>query len=379
MKSMEIFEALTDLNDDMVLPLVSDEQSKKKKPAVRWLKCTAVAAAVMMSLMVTACAADQVFNDGKVYQEIIENNPIINHTQKKPSSNNTTSPPKGSTDVLTSNGATITPISAYHDGKVCFLHFRLEAPEGVVLEDLPVDKKYRFSDEFDFRERVEVEFTFETHEIQNEVVKVLPDEDPTDNVKEFLLELHADSSWGYYGKAIKIRIPGLWLRGVFDYETRNLNENIFKADFEFKIALNHLDERIEMKNLENSLYVEKHDFSVNLERIIITPLRVEVHYTATLPEDENILPDGSYAQLVMKDGSKLTFGDRSHVSDGPGVGYQLLSKVAEYHGYDYEKFVESVYREGHMDHYGRYTLDEPLVLEDIDYIVWCGGQIIDVN
>ena len=43
------------------------------------------------------------------------------------------------------------------------------------------------------------------------------------------------------------------------------------------------------------------------------------------------------------------------------------------------KFIESVYREGHTDYYRRYTLDEPLDLSQIDYILWCGGQIIDVN
>ena len=224
-----------------------------------------------------------------------------------------------------------------------------------------------------------MEFTFETHEIQNEVVKVLPDEDPTDNVKDFLLELHADSSWSYYGKAIKIRIPGLWVRGVFPYESKNLNENIFTADFEFKIELNSLGEKINLKNIDKTLYVAEHDFSVNLEQIIITPLRLDIHYTATLPENIDILPDGGYAQLVMKDGTKRTFGDLSHVSDGPDVGYRVLSKHAAYYGYDVEKFIESVYREGHTDDYRKYTLDEPLDLSQIDYILWCGGQIIDVN
>ena len=378
MKPIEIMEALTDLNDELVL-LPQAQCKKSKSSGLRWLKWTAVAAAACISLMITACAADTVFNDGKVQEEIFGTKPIIIQPQKKPSSTKPVTNNKGTTDVLTSNGATVTPISAYHDGKVCFLQIRLEAPEDVVLEDLPEDKKYAFSDKFDFRERVEVEFTFETHEIQNEVVKVLPDEDPTDNVKDFLLELHADSSWSYYGKAIKIRIPGLWVRGVFPYESKNLNENIFTADFEFKIELNSLGEKINLKNIDKTLYVEQHDFSVNLEQIIITPLRVEVHYTATLPEDENILPHGGYAQLVMKDGSKRTFGDQSNVSDGPDVGYHVLSKEAAYLGVDAEKFIEAVYREGHMDDNSRFTLDEPLDLSQIDYILWCGGQIIDVN
>ena len=134
-----------------------------------------------------------------------------------------------------------------------------------------------------------------------------------------------------------------------------------------------------MKDVDVSHYIEKYDFSVNLEHVIITPLRMEVYYTATLPENEDILPDGGYAQIVMKDGTKRTFGDLSHVSDGPDVGYHVLSKVAEYYGIDPEKFAQSVAREYNLDTYDRYTFEEKLVLEDIVYIVWCGGQIIDVN
>ena len=81
----------------------------------------------------------------------------------------------------------------------------------------------------------------------------------------------------------------------------------------------------------------------------------------------------------MKDGTKLTFGDHSDVSDGPDVGYQVLSKKAADLGVDAEKFVESVAREYNLDTYDKYTFEEPVVLEDIDYIVWCGGQIVDVN
>jgi hypothetical protein len=98
-----------------------------------------------------------------------------------------------------------------------------------------------------------------------------------------------------------------------------------------------------------------------------------------LPENEDILPDGGYAQLVMKDGKKLTLGDVSDVSDGPDVGYRVLSKFAAYYGYDAEKLAQTVAREAHCDTSVRYIFDEPVVLEDIDYIVWCGGQIIDLN
>ena len=332
----------------------------------------ALIAAVLMSMMVTACTADTVFNEGRLFGVFFDSE--LTKQQLKTLVN------IGKTfdqeDKLTSNGAVLTPISVVTDGQICYLYFRLEAPEGVVLEDLPEDRTYSFMGKDHPRQELEAIFENERYTLKDEKVNALPDEDPTDNVKEFVLELNAYWTSGFNGNTVRLRIPGLWVKGLPDTSSKYHYSKVFSADFEFDITVSKVDERIDLKDVGVSHYVEEYDFSVNLKRIMITPLRMEVYYSATLPENEDILPAGGYAQLVMKDGTKLTFGDLSHVSDGPNVGYQVLSKVAEYYDMD----VSTVVRDYKLDDRSvKYVFEEPVVLEEIDYIVWCGGKIIDVN
>ena len=367
------------------MPLVSSRRIRektfeqlgvsKKKRKLSVMSRVAVVAAVFASLMITACAADTVFNDGAFFGGFFGNDLSENQIDTL----NTIGKTFDQEDKLTSNGAVLTPISVVTDGRICYLHIRLQAPEGVVLQDLPEDKTYSFTGKENKREEMEVVFDFERHTLSKVKVNALPDSNPSDNVKEFVLEFYASWTSGFNGNTVRIRIPGLWVRGLPDTNSKYHYSKLFSADFEFDITVNRVDQRIDLKDLGVTHYIEKHDFSVNLEQIIITPLRMEVYYTATLPENEDILPDGGYAQLVMKDGKKLTLGDVSDVSDGPDVGYRVLSKFAAYYGYDAEKFAQTVAREAHCDTSVRYVFDEPVVLEDIDYIVWCGGQIIDLN
>ena len=338
----------------------------KKKRRLSVLSRVAVAAVVLMSLMVTACAADTVLNDGRLFGGFFG----TDLSKKQINMLNAIGKIFDQEDKLTSNGAVLTPISVVTDGRICYLHIRLQAPEGLVLEDLAEDKTYSFTGKENKREEMEVVFDFERHTLNKVKVNALPDSNPSDNVKEFVLEFYASWTSGFNGNTVRIRIPGLWVKGLPDTNSKYHYSKLFSADFEFDITVNNVDERIHMKDVDVSHYIEKYDFSVNLEHVIITPVRMEVYYTATLPENEDILPDGGYAQIVMKDGTKRTFGDLSHVSDGPDVGYHVLSKVAEYYGIDPEKFAQSVAREYNLDTYDRYTFEEKLVLEDIDYIVW---------
>ena len=358
----------------------------KQQKTVRWLPRVAVIAAAMLMLMISACAADQALNEGQLFggflgNQLSDKQEEVLNTIGKDYHNYTDYwyNEDLKKDVLTSNGATLTPIFAVTDGRICYIHVRLEAPEGTVLEDLTEDKSYSFNGLSGWSDAMEVKFAYESYNVKNSKVNTLPDADPTDNVKEFVLEIYANWSSGFNGNKVRLCIPGLWVYNKIGSGSKYSYAKLFGADFEFDITIERNDERIDMKNLGVSHYIQQYDFSVNLKQIIITPLRMEVHYTATLPENEDILPDGGYAQLVMKDGTRLTFGDHSDVSDGPDVGYQVLSKKAADLGLDAEKFVESVAREYNLDTYDKYTFKEPVVLEDIDYIVWCGGQIVDVN
>ena len=385
MKAMEILEALTDMNDELVFPTEADTSGSKsmmrKFGGVRWLKRAAVAAAAIMLMRISAYAADAVFNDGAIVARISEkitaglfpgdNRSGHSMMDKKPGYQEDVADHRGQEPVgsVTSNGAIITPISAISDFNVCHLHIRLEAPEGIVLEDLPESRKYVIKS-------LKVLYgNDETHTLNDVKTTALPDENPTDHVKEFVLELHSDWMFGFVGKKLRITIPGLWVQGAAGGPDKNYECKLFSAEFEFEFPVEHRNEKIVLKDLGVSHYIEKYEFTVNLERVSITPLSLEIRYTATLPEDENVLPDGGYAQIVMKDGTRLTFGDLSHVSDGPDVGYQLINKLSEYHGIDFV----NVAREYNLDRTVQYGFDEQLELENIDYIVWCGEKVIDIH
>lgn len=342
----------------------------KKMRLVRQLHRVAVIAAVLLSLMVTACAADTVLNEGNFFGGFFGNN--LSQKQVEVLNNigrNYDEADSAFEEKLTSNGATITPISAVCDGRICYLYLRLDAPEGVVLRDLPENRRYSFSGDF---ERMEVEFAYDSYTVESVEVLPLPDENNADNVKEFVLEIYGSWPMGFNGNNVKLKIPGLWIKGT--NESRVWSK-LFSSDFQFDLTIKHDDCRVDLEDVGLSIYHEEYDFTVNLERVIITPLRMEIHYTATLPEDEDILPDGGYAQIVMKDGTRLTYGDQSNVSDGADVGYQRLSKAEEFYGLN----LSNVVREANLDQTDRFWFTEPLVLEDIDYIIWCGGQIVDVN
>lgn len=410
MKSIEIMEALTDMDDELILLSGADPQNSKSKKrklcGLRWMKWTAAAMVAIMLTTVSAYAADAVFNNGAIASHISEKisnsisaaknaekktddnlavNNQPNNSEKKPNITKPTiyNPQEEVPDdqgqktdgSVTSNGTTITPISAIHDGQICYFRIRVEVPEGSVLEDLPDDKKYSVTGHSRDKKRVEVDMPYGHLSLYEVKVTVLSDENPTDNVKEFVLELYTSDPLGFHGQNIRISIPGLWICGLSTSSSKNYYKKIFNGNFEFCVPVSRMDEKIKLKNIGKTLYIEEHDFSVNLEQIIVTPLRLEVHFTATLPENEDILPDGGYAQIVMKDGTRLTFGDLSNVSDGPDVGYQVLSKAGEYYGLNFE----DVAREYNLDTYDKYGFEEPIVLKEIDYIVWCGGQIIDVS
>ena len=337
----------------------------RAKP-VRWLPRVALIAAVIMAMTLTAFAADTILDNesvGEAFKSFFEK-PL---SEKQEAVLDKIGTVGGSASA--DNGATITPISAISDFRVCHLHIRLEAPEGIVLEDLPESRKYAIKS-------LEVIFgNYESYTLNDVKITALPDENPTDHVKDFVLELHSDWMFGFISKELRIAIPGLWVQGVAGTPDKNYECRLFSAELEFKFPVVHRNEKIVLKDLGVSHYIEKYEFTVNLERVTITPLSLEIHYTATLPEDENVLPDGGYAQIVMKDGTKLTFGDLSHISDGPDVGYQLISKLSEYHGINFV----NVAREYNLDRTIKYGFDEQLELENIDYIVWCGGKVIDIN
>lgn len=372
MRSFDIMDALTDMDDDVLLRVEEDQPGRctcKKTVNLRWAGRIAAVAAIIMVLTLTAFAAENVGNNdwlSTVFEKPLTNRQeqVLENLEKDFSDRNSTEP-------VTSNGVTITPISAICDTRICYLHIRLEAPEGVVLEDLPEDQTYSFSGET-LIERMEMKYLQYTETLNNVKVTALPDEDPTDNVKEFMLEMHADWYMGFNGEKASLRIYGLWIKDV----NKAVYKNVLRCNLKLDFTVGYVGDRIDLREIGLSVYNEQYDFTVNLERMYITHLRMVIHYTATAPNDfQEIIPDGAVCRIVMKDGTSILVGDQSKESDGEMVGYFRVSKAEELTGLD----MTSLARECYLDNTVETRFDEPIVLEDIDYIIWCGDQVIDVN
>lgn len=341
----------------------------RKTVSLRWLGRVAAVAAVIMLLTLTAFAAENAVEHkwiGTVFTK-----PLTDRQQQVVDSMENGFSDRNSTEPVTSNNATITPISAICDTRVCYLHIRVEAPEDVVLPDLPEGQSYSFSGE-SYNEWMQMKYFQYTETVRNVTVTALPDEVPTDNIKEFVLEMHADWYMGFNGERASLKIFGLWIKG----ENSNALKNVFRCNMKFDFTVGYSGDRIDIRDPGLSFYNEQYDFTVKLERIYITHLRMVIHYTATEPNDfQEIIPDGAVCRIVMKDGTSILIGDQSKDSDGEMVGYFRVSKAEELTGLD----MTSLARESYLDDTVGRSFDEPIVLEDIDYIEWCGGQIIDVN
>lgn len=384
MKSIEIMDALTDMDDEMLLRAEADPSRKRmgtrKTVNFRWLGRIAAIAAVVMLLTLTAFAADGIIN-GEWFGGYFGTTLSDNQKEFVENSGRTF------TESLSVNGATITPISAISDKDIYYLHLRLEAPEGVVLEDLGDDccydfQPYYYHPDLHYYElkRVQIKTYWGTalHTVScSHSVKTLPDEDPADNVKEFVLILqNEDKDSMLNGPGQKtLYIPGLFVRKIWDQkdvETKIVGP--FKIDMTNYVE-DAGDQKLVIDLDDLAIYNEKYDFTTTVEKVVITPFALTRYFTATEPNYWDISPTGGSVRLVMKDGKSILVGDHGEYNFGRDEGYLTISEVSRISGL---KFGE---KNEHWIGYENtsYLLPEPIVLDDIDYIVIANEHTIDVN
>lgn len=345
----------------------------KNKVNLKWLGRVAAVAAVLATMTVTVFAADTVFNEGALFGNFfgmmlsdkqIELVDDIGRTFE---------------ESVTSNGTTITPIRAVADEDHYFLHLRVEAPEGVVLPDVSEEDGYYYDFEnsksyyynvngskvpHDSNRRMKLQYEFNMYGESlhnmgfNHGVTVLADDNPTDNVKEFVIRLHSESNLAIFnGPGQKyLTFYGLYIQRWGQYDGQELLTGVFNIS----IGLN--DENRENARLvidadDLSYYNEEYDFTVTLHEITITPLTITLDFTSTTPNNTYIFAKGGPIQLVMKDGSIVEAMEAYYdaaAHDWPHP--DSIVGVADYSNFK-----------------------EPVVLEDIDYILVGGEHIIDVN
>ncbi len=230
---------------------------------------------------------------------------------------------------VTQNGATVTLLALYGDEYVLNLYFRVEAPEGTVLPD---GLKYRFAKGTFTAVRPPPGYDRDWG--GSNVPEAIPDEDPTDNVKDFILSLKhgrdgsenpAMKQWNFHDDVPKtVVLPGFYIKTGYekvDYRYKDTYERLFLGPFEFDITNTHEVKRkeIDVTGCEYSGHVqtawhpgkEIYEFDYTYT---VTPTRLTVSpFTAEIELLHSTSGDYQYAivdfQIVMKDGTTHTYGE----------------------------------------------------------------------
>lgn len=354
------------------------EIGAKKTHTIHWLPRVALIAALITMMTLTAFAAEDFM------KEYIEQKPFESFfTEPLTPKQEEVMDAIGTKPIIdrdennygeTNRDVTITPIGAIADDTLLYMHLRIEAPKDTVLPDVTGYEYYQLGEasidsNFGYCDKGSISCRFET-------LKPLADSDPTDNIKEFVVTVHCSGAMKFNdGVPKKLVFETLW-HHKWDRNVTSLHDQKKTCctkllDGEFEVAFNIAYEgnKLDLPTEGLTLYNEEFDFTTTVTRLIITPLSVTRDFTFTTPNDKDIFPTGGSVEIVFKDGTSIKVGDCSKYNFGVDAEFHLKSEFEKDTGIK----LDDAFAGGHLQ------LDEPIVLEDIDYIIYAGTHIIDVN
>ena len=266
--------------------------------------------------------------------------------------------------AVTDNGASITPLAALADGNIYYLRLRVEAPEGTALPDLDWDGAcYQlFGPEAADRltlEPAQGAYPADAFGYQLDF-RPLPDSEPNDNVKEFVVQFTNLSDDGIAlndGVSKQLTIHGLWTQ-----DSDKVYTPIFTGEFAFDIGLNFQSQLLDLAvdgltwstRAEDEFRGVAYDVTNTVKQMSLSPLSLSYRYTTTLPKDNNWIGAGlGPVEIVLKDGTAIPciHGCDTDVGDSQTGTREL------------EGFV---------------VFDQPLDLSQVDYVQY-GENKIPVN
>ena len=268
--------------------------------------------------------------------------------------------------AVTDNGATITPLAALADENVYYLRLRVEAPEGTALPDLDGDGAvYQLfgPEQADFLtlEPAQGAYPADTFGYQLDF-RALPDHQPNDNIKEFVVQFTNLSDSGIAlndGVSKLLTIHGLWVQDANKGYTP-----IFTGTFPFDVGLNFQSQSME-------LFVEgltwRHsllDYTNTLQAMTLSPLSLSYRVDCGLPANDSIGPQLGDLEIVLRDGT-VFYSEVSRAGDDA----VLASRIRE------EDITLPLTGEpiGVFENY--IVFDEPLDLRLVDMIRYGGSEI----
>lgn len=359
MRSFEIMEALTDMDDELLIRAEMDppdrREGMRKRSDLRCFGRIAAVAAIIMALTVTAFAADVVINEGRLFDGFFGDSLSDKQVELIDDIGRTFG------ESVTSNGTTITPIRAVADENTYYLYLRVEAPEGVVLTDLAEEDGYYY--DFVTKSPYQIAFAYlnaegvwERTHCETHYVITLPDDDPTDNVKDFVIRMVYGGSKTIFNGPLQKRVTlyGLFIHKKYD----PYFETVLTGTFSFDIGINdenREDAKLVVDTDGLTFYNEEFDYTVTVDEVTITPLRIELDCSYTDPSDKYIFPRGGPVQVVMKDGTVI----------------EALDGYFDAKTYPRPDDVAGAISIGYFA--------GPIILDNIDYLIFGGSEIIDVN
>lgn len=357
----------TPLSPARIKELTMNRITPKKNKLYRLPTRILAAAAIVATLTVSAFAVAHIAGAGELMQGFFakDNEPLTTGQIENLDQVGQTFE-RGVTD----NGATITPIAALADENYYYLRLRIEAPEGTVLPDLDEDVDGFYQLEGKNWPEEKLAFTSETGEDirgSGRILKWQPDSDPTDNVKEVVIQFNAQGTEpavfnNQEGKALTIH--GLWVQSPDKVYTP-----VFTGNFVLDVG-GTFERRSLTVDCGGVDYVDTTGlgYTTWLDRVELSPLSISVWF---------------------RDNEKP--GQKSDVCFGPGVpnGIQIVMKDGTV-AYDtvpwWQENVESLgwdaatmLADGPVNSRSGYgAFDQPLDLDQVDYLKF-GDHIIPVN
>ncbi len=297
----------------------------KKKPSRRILSKALLAAALLMVLAVTALAREMLTpgdwfrdifgtveeNDGNLEAQLAYIDQIgkVYH------------------ESLESQGTTLTPLAGYGDENVFYLRLKIAGPEGSVLPD---DPYYSFYGSWE-----QEETTIDNPELYDWLFS-LPDENPKDNEKEFLLQVNAFPEAQQKlnsGNPVLYHIYGLYrplpseaglpkyeqvLPGEFTLDLSYFNQ-VEMVDLDVEGLSYHRDVVGIEANLEGKKEVP-YEYTVTFSQMQISPLSIS--WVCDYQMSDPTWKAGVEIQVILKDGTKAA------IQYGLGTGFEAGHPLA---------------------------------------------------